>query len=67
MSQTTHVKEIIKSEAKENLNLESLQFTVAELINMYEAVKPMIHFNVTYDLRYYNRKIDGLRSRDFLL
>ena len=67
MSQITHVIEIIKPEANENLNLESLQFTVAELINMYETVKPMIHFNVTYDLRYYNRKIDGLRSRDFLL
>ena len=34
---------------------------------MYESVKPLIHFNVTYDLRYYNRKIDELRSKDFLI
>jgi hypothetical protein len=61
------VKEIIKTESNENLNSESLRHMIAELISMYETVKPLIHFNVTYDLRYYNRKIGELRSTDFLL
>jgi hypothetical protein len=57
------VKEIIKPEANENLNLESLQLAISELVSMYETVKPLIHFNVTYDLRYYNRKKDFLLWR----
>jgi hypothetical protein len=55
MSQTTHLKEIIKPEASENIK-KSLQLAIAELVSMYETVKPLIHSNVTYDLRYYNRK-----------
>jgi hypothetical protein len=72
MSQTTleeeSVKKIIKPDAIENLNLlESLRPTISELISMYETVKPLIHFNVKYDLRYFDGKRDELRSTDFLL
>jgi hypothetical protein len=62
------VKEVIKFGAIENVNLsESLRPTIAELISIYETLKPLIHFNVKYDLRYYYGKQGALRSTDFLL
>ena len=62
-------KWIVELETAENLSslLESLNCTITKLIEVYESVKPMVHFNIAYDLRYFNGKTGKLRSTDFIV
>jgi hypothetical protein len=49
------------------MTAEALNSKIIELVKVYEAVKPIVHYNISYDVEYYNGKTSKLRSTNFNL
>jgi len=43
-----------------------LKSNIQNLIRTYETVKPIIHYNIPYALRFYNVKVKEIRDKDLL-
>jgi hypothetical protein len=58
-------KKIDNDSEKPDLELELLKSNIQKLVTMYESIKPIIHYNIPYALRFYNIKREEIRNIDW--